>query len=332
MKIRVLPFQPHCFAFGGFEIQMRSALAAVQEVGVNAQPLDPWSTNSDFDVLHVWGFGISHQPAVHWAKKAGKRVVMTALLPYISLRLRARYLDFRRHGVFRLEQELIDAADAFVVVNEAQAETAIRVFGLPPEKISVIPNIVEAKYFDPPPHLASPVDVQDYVLCTGNVCTRKNQLRLAQACIAANIPLVIVGNTLAGEEAYGNELSKLLRGQSSIRWLKRLDSESDALIAAYQHCAVFALPSFNETQPISALEASALRKPLLMGNGSYAKQKYYANALLIAPRSVDAIRMGVEKVISEPKRFITPLENIDECRRARVGAAYRDVFQRVTAG
>lgn len=331
MKIRVLPYQPHCFAFGGFEIQMRSALAAVQGLGVDAQPLDPWSTDSDFEILHVWGFGISHQPAIHWAKKAGKRVVMTALLPYISIRLRARYLDFRRHGVFRLEQELVGAADAFVVVNNAQAETAIRVFGVRSEKIAVIPNIVEAKYFHPPPHLVSPVDVQDYVLCTGNVCPRKNQLRLAQASIAAGVPLVIVGDTLAGEEAYGDELSKLLHGQSSIRWLKSLDPESDALIAAYQHCAVFSLPSFNETQPISALEASALRKPLLMGNSLYAKQKYYANALQVDPNSVGAIRAGVEKVISNPERFVAPLEAIEECRAARVGTAYRDVFRRIMA-
>ena len=53
MKVRVLPLQPHCFAFGGFEIQMLSALEAVRACGVDAQPMDIWSRNADFDIFQL---------------------------------------------------------------------------------------------------------------------------------------------------------------------------------------------------------------------------------------------------------------------------------------
>lgn len=38
--VRVVPFQPHCFAFGGFEVQMLAAMESARTVGVNIAPLD----------------------------------------------------------------------------------------------------------------------------------------------------------------------------------------------------------------------------------------------------------------------------------------------------
>ncbi|MBL1293400.1 MAG: glycosyltransferase family 4 protein [Thiotrichales bacterium] len=327
--VRVVPYQPHCFAFGGFEIQMISALAAVQAQGYDAGKMDFWSQNDDFDILHVWGYGLAHLPAVYWARKSGKRVVMSALLGYPTFKYKLSHFISSRYGIGRKYQELIDLVDCFSVVNDQQAETAIRILGIPDTKVAVIPNIVEAKYFDPPPGLTAPIEIDKYILCTGNVCPRKNQLALAQACVAANFPLLIIGDVLLGEETYGESLSVLIQEAPLINWIRKVDPGSDVLIAAYQYCAAFALPSFNETQPISLLEASALQKPLLIADRPYAKQKCYVNALTVEPESVSDIRRGLEQIVKNGNTHVTPQKTIEDCRLKSVGAAYGRLFELV---
>jgi len=325
--VRVVPYQPHCFAFGGFEIQMISALAAVQAQGYDVEKMDFWSKDDGFDILHIWGYGLAHWPAAYWARKSGKRVVMSALLPYPTFKCKVRSFISSRYGIGRAHKELLDLVDYVSVVNEQQAEMATRILGVPDSKVAVIPNVVDEKYFEPPPGLTPPIAIDRYILCTGNVCPRKNQLALSQACIAANVPLLIIGDVLLGEEAYGESLSLLIQEAPSITWIRKVEPGSDVLIAAYQYCAAFALPSLNETQPISLLEASALKKPLLAADRPYAKQKYYANALLVDPESVADIRRGVEQVIENGAMHVTPYKTIEDCRFSNVGIAYGRVFE-----
>jgi hypothetical protein len=47
--VRVIPLQPHCFAFGGFEIQMIAAMEAARAAGKAIAPLGFWSREADFD-------------------------------------------------------------------------------------------------------------------------------------------------------------------------------------------------------------------------------------------------------------------------------------------
>jgi hypothetical protein len=55
--VRVIPAQPHCFAFGGFEIQMLAAMESAWAAGADVAPLDYWRREADFDLLHFWGDG-----------------------------------------------------------------------------------------------------------------------------------------------------------------------------------------------------------------------------------------------------------------------------------
>jgi hypothetical protein len=69
MRVKYVQNQPHCFAFGGFEIQMLSTLKAVQEAGVDADKLNPWSRDSDFDIIHLWGLELNHSNILHFCEK-----------------------------------------------------------------------------------------------------------------------------------------------------------------------------------------------------------------------------------------------------------------------
>lgn len=307
---------------------MLSVLKAARMSGVDAMPMDIWSRDANFDVLHVWGLDIAHYPVVNWARKSGKRVVMTALLPYLTAKRRLRHVASLLVGADRLRRDLLNMVDLLVVVNEAQAETACRMLGIQPENIAVIPNIIEGPYFErqtPASAASGPGD--RYVLCAGNVCMRKNQLNLAKACLAVQCSLLLIGDVLPGEEGYGDAIARLIEGRASIRWLLGMPAASSHLVEAYQHCTAFALPSHEETQPISLLEAAAARKPLLIADRVYARQKYYRNARLVDPRSEKSIEQGLRSVLAEPTRYIPPMEFLEECHSEVVGAAYKRAYE-----
>ena len=185
MKVKVLPFQPHSLAFGGFEKQMLDAMSAAKSVGVEISPLDVWSKKSDFDILHLWGLGENHITSVNYAKAAGKKITMTALLPYLTynLTLRKAFNNF-----FRIKSSisyLLSKIDILVVVNEEQAITASKFYGLKRSKIKIIPNIVSDIFFEED-YSGNNQEFKDYVICVGTICSRKNQMMLAKASVELN--------------------------------------------------------------------------------------------------------------------------------------------------
>src|SRR6185437_15107033 len=93
MKIRFVPAQPHCFTYGGFDIQMHRTIEVLRTRGIDARPLDFWSRNLDFDIIHLWGFDTgAHMTTARFAKAYGKNVVLTPLVQYLTTRARLRFV------------------------------------------------------------------------------------------------------------------------------------------------------------------------------------------------------------------------------------------------
>lgn len=322
-KIRVLPLQPHCFAFGGFELQMINAMKLVQDVGVDIAPLDIWKREADFDILHLWGLELQHRNTVMWAHLMGKKILVSTLVSYPSLISRLRYVASSLIGPARLRKPMLAQINGITVVNRQQKQFLVNTINFPSEKVFVIPNVVEDIFFDVPKSAESfQLDIENYVICAGNICKRKNQLALVKACIKIGVPLLLVGHVLNGEENYGRAVNDAMANNSNIRWIKGLMPGSAQLAVAYGRAAVFVLPSFNETQPISALEAAAARKPLVLADRPYSKQEFYANAVLTNPDSVNSIASAIAKALDHPDAYCPPAAVIEKCRQNKVGAAY----------
>ncbi len=331
--VRVLPLQPHCFAFGGFELQMIGAMESARLAGTDIEPLDPWSRQSDFDVIHCWGLDPQHENAVKWARATRKRVVISALVGYATWKtsLRRRLMGYPSAGGWR--KRLLGMVDALTVVNQEQAEFLCARDGVRRERIFVVPNIVDGRFLDRESGLDAdcPTDLADYVLTTGNVCPRKNQLALVRACRNLGVPLLLVGDVLTGETAYGEAIAAEIAGVENIRWVRGLPPGSRELVSVFAHARLFALPSHDETQPISALEAVAMGLPVLLADRPYARQEYYANAGLVDPKSVESISATLRQMLGRSDKFRTPRAVIEPCRAFRVGAAYAEVY-RVVCG
>jgi glycosyltransferase involved in cell wall biosynthesis len=330
---RVVPFQPHCFAFGGFEIQMIGAMEAAREAGADVAPLDFWSREPDFDLLHLWGWGLEHRGTVHWAKAGGKKILLSALVRYPGWASRLLYLASYLWGPARLKRPMIAELDGITVVNRQQKDYLTGIVGFPADRVFVIPNIVEEIFFAPPtepnefdPQLFDP-GIENYAICAGNVCPRKNQLALAKACRKIGVPLLLVGPALTGEAEYARAVEDEIANNPMVRWVKGLPPASPQLASAYRRAAVFALPSYNEEQPISALEAAASGMPLVLSDRPYARQDCYAGALAPDPKSVDAIAAALRRALDRPDKHRPPASAIADCRRPIVGRAYANAYR-----
>lgn len=318
MKIRAVPTQPHCFAFGGFDIQMHRTLEVLQRFGVDARPLDFWSRDEDFDIVHLWGFEISHLLTARFAKRYGKKIVLTPLFPYRTFRSRVRNLASYVEGRIRPRLELARLVDRFLVVNEQQAASARSFFHVPESKIEIVPTILDDRFFmKADPDKALPDGFAGFFLCAGNICARKNQFKLAQAAIETRTPVMFAGNLTGGEESYGEAFARLIAPYPFLRWERWLDVPQ--ILAAYRVSLGVVLPSFSEEQPTTGLEAAALSKPLLLGDKPYARQKFYRNAMLVEPSSVRDISLGLQALRGNPGTYIPPSQEIQECRSERVG-------------
>jgi len=333
ITIRVVPFQPHCFAFGGFDLQMIGAMNATRNASFDIGPLDVWRRTADFDIIHFWGFDVAHFHIAYWAQAANKKLVMSALLPFPSFISYLRNLGAVVASSTRLRFEMLPLISALTVVNAEQARYAVKILGLAADRVHVIPNIVDDIFFDPPSNADGfNVGFNDYVLCVGNICKRKNQLMLVKACRKLGVPLLLVGDVLVGEEEYGKAVAEAMRGVLNMDWIRGLPAGSDALAAAYRNCLVFALPSYSETQPISALEAAAAGKSVLLANRSYARQEFFAKAVLVSPKSEINLINGLKRVMDDPSSYCTPRNILERCRRENVGKAYRDVYSALRYG
>lgn len=326
--VRVVPLQPHSFVFGGFELQMIGAMEAARAVGIDAAPLDFWEKDSSFDVLHLWGLSLQHGQTARWAHLAGKRVLVSALVNFPGWKPTLRFIASWLLGPARFLKEMLSCVDGVTVVNEQQKTYIAQNFGFPAERVFVVPNIVDDVFFSAPEKPGDlDIGLDNYVICTGHVCRRKNQLALVQACNRIGVPLLLVGDVLLGEETYGQVVADAIKASTSVRWIKALAPASAQLAMAYKKATAFALPSFIETQPISALEAAATRKPLVLANRSYSKQEFYANAALAEPGSIDSIAKALRKVLDSPERFCPPAEIIERCRRAKIGSSYASAYE-----
>lgn len=325
MKIRIVPGQPHAFAFGGFDIQMHRTLKVLQQLGVDARPLDFWSRDGDFDILHFWGFDPAHLTSAQFAKRYGKKIVLTPLVQYLTPYAWLRHAGAWVEGAARRRIALGKLVDRFLAVNEQQGDTLQQMYRVPARKIEIVPTILDDGFFEAAPVAASVQGLAGFVLCAGNICARKNQLRLAQAAIATGTPVLFAGDVSGGEEAYGEALARLIAPHAFLRWSKWMAWPE--LQTAYRASRAVALTSFDEQQPTAGLEAAALGKPLMLGRRPYARQKFYRNAFLAEPGSVAEISRGLKALAAEPARYVPPRAFAEECRADRVGPKLKGIFE-----
>ena len=134
-----------------------------------------------FDFANIW-----REPRPLWSQLAASgRFLARAAFPSLP--------SWRRR--------LYHAADLLLPNSQAEAEQLRRYFGVPAEKIHVVPNGADERFARARPQaFARLAGCRDFVLYAGRIEPRKNQLNFLRAMQGADVPIVVLGDVVPGCE------------------------------------------------------------------------------------------------------------------------------------
>ncbi len=221
-------------------------------------------------------------------------------------RIPERYPPVRRLYMQTLTRLSARVADAIIVPSRAVRDDVSRALRIPEEKLHVVYEAAGPQFAPTNPESARTVAREygveaPYILSVGSLEPGKNRRRLIAAMHQLQqegLPhtLVIVGQRAWNYEGE-LELARELAMEDRVRYLGYVRQEH--LPALYRAADVFAFPSLYEGFGLGVIEAMACGTPVLTSNVSATAEVAADAAALVDPLSVDAIRAGIRRLLTD---------------------------------
>ncbi len=172
-----------------------------------------------------------------------------------------------------LEHNAYRAADGVVAVSQAMRRDVRDLYGVPDDRIRVIPNGIDTDEFQPRRHAETlrsyGVDPdRPLVLFVGRITRQKGVLHLLRAVphLPAGVQIVLCAG-MPDTRDIGAEMEERVRalqaqGKHSVHWIRKMLPRAD-LIAFYSQATLFVCPSVYEPFGIINLEAMACGVPVV---------------------------------------------------------------------
>jgi glycosyltransferase involved in cell wall biosynthesis len=247
--------------------------------------------------------GLSNELPLRSRSKIAKVVTIHDLL-YMDFPVDYPWLDRQIYDLkFRKSAK---AADIVVAISETTKKDLIKRFGTPEEKIRVVYQSCDPRFFEVKPEmdiktLRTKVGLaKPYLLCVSSFSQRKNQHRLleafAQSSIIKDVDLVFIG----GE----NDVSRRLQRQVSrrgldanVRFLGEVMGED--LPTFIQGSMALIYPSVKEGFGIPVIEGMASGVPVLTSKGTSCEEAGGEAVLTFEPLSVDEMVKALERIVED---------------------------------
>ena len=202
-------------------------------------------------------------------------------------------------------------SDRVLTVSEASKRDILHFFNVPPEKIVVVYNAIDERFWVVPKEEDTARVRERYqldhgfVLYVGNIKPHKNLVRLIEAFDQlrqdgsfSELKLLIIGDEISRLPALRRAVhSHKLHKQ--VRFLGYLPDETLAIL--YRLAAVFVFPSLYEGFGLPPLEAMASGTPVVTSNVSSLPEVAGDAAVLVDPYHPEAIADGIERVLSDER-------------------------------
>ncbi len=198
-------------------------------------------------------------------------------------------------------------ADAIIVPSRVVAEEVADRYGVPEERVAVIPEGVSRRFFDASPlspeRLAALGISTPFVAAVGTIQPRKNLNRLIEAWRRAGSELGGWTLALIGPAGWGTQ-PPTTPGVVRTGWIP-----DDLLPRVLASASFFCYPSLYEGFGLPPLEAMAAGTPVLVGDYGAAREWLDGAAVFVDREDVDSIADGLRRI------------SADESLRRRIAAA-----------
>lgn len=304
---------------GGGEIQLLKSKEALERRGHEVVLFNQWQDDlSTADVVHQFSVQGGTYNLCMYVHNRGIPLVVSPIL-WLS-----EYIDQYPMGEIGL---LTSLADVICPNSQAEVERFLSHFDAPKDKYHVTHNGVDTHFFDavaPELFLSYFGLKKPFVLCVGNIETRKNQLALIEAAKQINIHVVLVGNVR--DTDYFKQINEKFVGKFS--YLGFLGHDSELLQSAYSACDAFALPSLLETPGLAALEAAAAGTPLVITSEGCTEEYFGPDAFYVNPKCVQDIADKLSTAVAAPNRHDRLKNHVRQFTWDRVGEELEEAYLR----
>ena len=263
LSIAILGGVPPAMGGGGLEHQMQRTAEALRAAGHAVERVESLPADVSFDVLHAFRAELQlYELLGHWRRNQAAALVVSSVLGVAPGReerlLRAAAWLPAPITSARMRRVVFGRADALVVLTEQERTLAHRVFAAPPDRITVVPNGVDALDARTPDGLPG----EPFLALVGHVSARKGQAGVLRAA-GRSVPVVMAGGFL-GDDRERAEFERLVAGCGAL-WLGDLrdPTEVRGLQAA---AAATALLSDAEALPLTVLESLAAGTPAIVSD------------------------------------------------------------------
>jgi len=154
--------------------------------------------------------------------------------------------------------ERASAAVAVITVSDANRNYIVKNFGVPPEKISVIPCGVDTAMFQPNGERLQP----PHIVCVARMAAVKNQGLLLEACARLRADGLNFRCVLVGDGPCRDDLADLREQLALTDFVQMVGAaEQGEVLAWWQRATIGVLTSSSEGMPVSLMEAGACGVP-----------------------------------------------------------------------
>jgi glycosyltransferase involved in cell wall biosynthesis len=300
---------------GGGETQLVAMVRSLPSAGVQARLWRPWEdTLSQFDCLHLMGSVPEHIEVIAAAHRQRIPVVLSTIAWFDFANIwrepRPLWAQLAASGRFLARaawpnlpswrRRLYHAADLLLPNSYAEAGQLQRYFGVPPEKIHVVPNGADERFaLARPQAFARLVGGRDFVLYAGRIEPRKNQLNFLRAMKDSGVPIVVLGDVVPGHEAYRDACRH--EAGENVKFISGIGHDDPLLPTAYAACGCLVLASWFETPGLVALEAAMQGVPLVLPSRGCAREYFGAWADYVSPDDLRGIRRATLAALGQPR-------------------------------
>lgn len=341
MNVCFATYQSVSLLNGGPRTQVLQTKRCLEELGVRVSLFETWRDirTEPIDLLHLFGANIGTYHLAREVRKLGIPTVVTPIFytrrpPFIMRSIVSADRLIRRiaRGIwtdYALVRDICMWAKAVAPNTAREARLISRGLGIPPERITVVPNGVEERFShaDPEPFRRK-YGITDFVLNVGHIGPdRKNVLRLIEALEQVNVPSVIIGRI--EDNAYGRACLSAARRNPRLLVLEMMPNDSDLLASAYAACDVFALPSLFETPGIAALEAALAGAKIVITRHGGTHEYFGEEAEYVEPTSSELIHHGILTALNKPRNSALKERIQKEFLWERVAEKTRGLYEQV---
>ena len=244
---------------GGVCTQVLQTKEALETLGVHVTLFDTWRNfkANDFDLVHFFS---ANMATYHFARAVKAQGIPLVISPVFYTRRTAkavqnvikidRWISRKIRGIwtdYGLIAEMCSWAEAIMPNTTDERKLFVDAFGIPENKVLVVPNGVEERFAHAAPGLFErEYGIKNFILSVGHIGPeRKNILRLLEALENIDHPAAIIGRI--EDTPSGRACLERARRNPRLLIVDAIPHDSMLLASAYAACDVFVLPSQFET-------------------------------------------------------------------------------------